>query len=99
MTKGLVRLTKDQLERQIKLPNIYKTAIEQAIYQVVNPDEPEDAVWPEFFRAEVVNMEADCELRERLEDDEYMTEACWFQSGWKARERIDSIGRRESKAM
>ena len=87
MTKKLTRLTKEELEKYASLPKIYEEAIEHAIYKMALPDDPEDAIWPEFFRDEVVNVESDCELCDELKEDEYVTEAGWFQAGWKAREK------------
>lgn len=87
MTEKLTRLTKEELEKYAGLPGIYKEAIEHAIYEMALPDDPEDAIWPEFFRAEVVNVESESEIRDELEEDEYVTEAGWFQAGWKAREK------------
>lgn len=86
MDKKLVRLTREELEVQINLPLIYKQAIAHALEEMVLPDDTEDAIWPDFFRAEVVNMESACELLDELKEDEYITEAGWFQSGWKARD-------------
>lgn len=84
----VIRLTKEELQERKGLRKIYKTAIEHAIYEMVTPNDPEDAVWPDFFRAEVVNMEAECLPKDSLKDDEYDTEACWFQEGWMARAKI-----------
>src|SRR4030042_1612495 len=87
MAEKLVRLTKGELEKRVGLPTIYKKAIEHAIYEMSMPDDLADAVWPDFFRAEVVNVEAACELCDELKEDEYETEAGWFQAGWKAGEK------------
>ena len=87
MTNKLTRLTKEELKQYADLPGIYKEAIEHAIHEMALPDDPEDAMWPEFFRAEVVNVESECELCDELKEDEYVTEAGWFQGGWKAREK------------
>ena len=89
MSEHPARLTEEELQNQVGLPEIYKTAIEHAIYEMALPDDPEDAIWPDFFRAEVVNVEADSELCDELKDDEYVTEAAWFQAGWKARNKAE----------
>lgn len=80
------RISKDELRQKVRLPQFYKDAIEEAIRQMSIPDDPADAVWPDYFRAEVVRVESECELLDKLQDDEYQTEAGWFQAGWKARE-------------
>lgn len=87
MANKLTRLTKEELGKYADLPGIYKEAIEHAIHEMALPDDPEDAIWPECFRAEVVNVESECELLDGLKEDEYVTEAGWFQAGWKAREK------------
>jgi len=53
-------------------------------------DDPADAVWPDYFRAEVVKVELESQLNDddELADDFYNTEAAWFQSGWKARDLL-----------
>jgi hypothetical protein len=87
MPKRFVRVTKEELRTKVKLPQFYKDAIEHAIYEMSIPTDLDDTIWPDYFRAEVINMEADCELLDKLDDDEYVTEAGWFQSGWKANEK------------
>jgi len=87
MTERLSKLTKEDLEKQVYLPEYYKKAIEHAIYEMALPDDPADAEWPDYFRAEVLSMEKDCELldEDKIDDHFYVTEAGWFQAGWKAR--------------
>ena len=53
------------------------------------PEDPEDKVWPDYFRADVVSVELASVLNEHDEVDDhfYTTEAGWFQAGWKAREK------------
>jgi len=89
MSEQSTRLTKKDLEKQAGLPEVYKKALEHALYETSLPDDPEDAIWPEYFRAEVVLTESGSELHEwdKLDDLEYCTEANWFQAGWKARDK------------
>ena len=80
-------MTKEELEARTDIPEIYKKAIEHAIYEMALPDDPADAIWPDYFRAEVVTVELGCSLNEddEVDDHFYNTEAGWFQAGWKAR--------------
>lgn len=83
------KMTKEELELQVGIPKVYKKAIEHAIFEMTDPKDPEDKVWPDYFRAEVVS----CELANALNDDDqvddhfYVTEAGWFQAGWKAKDK------------
>jgi len=88
-TKIPSKLTKEDLEKQLGIPEVYKEAIEHAIGEMALPDDPADKVWPDYFRAEVVTMELDCRISEedKLNDHFYCTEAAWFQTGWEAREK------------
>lgn len=81
-------MTKEELEVQRGIPAVYKKAIEHAIFEMSIPDEPEDAEWPDYFRGNVVDMELRCALPENAELDDhfYVTEAGWFQAGWKAKQ-------------
>lgn len=88
------RLTKENLEKQFGIPEVYKKAIEHAISEMSIPDDPADQEWPDYFRAEVVLTESGSQLsaEDELDDHFYVTEAGWFQSGWKAREKADLKG-------
>ena len=83
------KLSKEDLEKQIGIPDILKRAIEHAIFEMALPDDPEDGEWPDYFRAEVVMVESSCELTPGVEVDDqfYTTEAGWFQAGWKAQKK------------
>ena len=89
MSKQPQPMTKEDLEKQVAIPEVYKKAIEHAIFEMTIPEEPEDKVWPNYFRAEVVTVELGSVLNEddELDDHFYVTEAGWFQAGWKAREK------------
>ena len=80
-------MTKEDLEKQVAIPEAYKKAIEHAIFEMSIPDDPEDTEWPDYFRGHVVDMELDCVLKkdDEIDDHFYTTEAGWFQAGWKAR--------------
>ena len=80
-------MTKDQLARLKGFPEIHKKFIEKAIYEMTIPDDPKDAVWPDYFRAEMVEVQQACVISEKdeLYDGEYETEAAWFEAGWKAK--------------
>lgn len=88
MSNAPSKLTKEDLEKQVGIPGVYKKAIEHAIYEMALPDDPADQVWPDYFRAEVVKVEMGCQIDEddELDNHFYTTEAGWFQAGWKARE-------------
>lgn len=83
------KLTKEDLEKQVGIPDVLKEAIEHAIFEMALPDDPEDREWPDYFRAEVVKIESECTIAPGVEVDNnfYSTEAVWFQAGWKARGR------------
>ncbi|MBA7602298.1 hypothetical protein ES703_09386 [subsurface metagenome] len=91
MSKPLKPMTKEELERRTDIPEVHKKAIEHAIWEGVDPDDPEDKVWPDYFRADEVECQLGCQISEddELEDDEYETECIWFQVGWKARENME----------
>ena len=83
-------MTKEELEKRTDIPEVHKKAIEHAIWEGVDPEDPEDKVWPDYFRAEEVECQLGCELHDddELDDDEYVTDAVWFEVGWKAREKM-----------
>ena len=83
----LLKMTREDLEKQLGIPDVLKKAIEHAIYEMALPDDLEDKEWPDYFRAEVAKMESECTLIPGTEVDDhyYVTEAGWFQAGWKAR--------------
>jgi hypothetical protein len=89
MSEQISKLTKEDLEKQIGIPEVYKRAIEHAILEMTIPEDPEDKVWPSYFRAEVVSCEVNNVLNDddELDDHFYVNEAGWFQAGWKAREK------------
>ena len=89
MSEVISKLNKEDLEKQLSIPEVYKKAIEHAIFEMSIADDPEDAEWPDYFRWEIVTMELNCALKEDAEIDDhfYTTEAAWFQAGWKAREK------------
>lgn len=91
MNNQSVKLTKEDLQKQVGLPTVYKEAIEHAIYETTLPDECEEALCSDYFRAEVLTAESDNELRngDKLKEDEYYIESIWFQAGWKARQRCE----------
>jgi hypothetical protein len=82
-------MTKEELSVQVAIPKPYKDAIEHAIFEMAIPDDPEDKVWPDYFRAEVVECEKNSVLSDSDEVDDhfYVTEAGWFQAGWKAKDK------------
>lgn len=89
MSEPLAPMTKEDLEKQVAIPEVYKKAIEHAIFEMTIPEDLEDKVWPDYFRADVVSVELGSVLNEddELDDHFYTTEAAWFQAGWKAREK------------
>ncbi len=89
MGKPSIPMTKEDLEKQVAIPDVYKKAIEHAIFEMSIPDDPADKEWPDFFRAEVVTVELGSVLNDddEVDDHFYVTEAAWFQAGWKAREK------------
>lgn len=88
-------LTKEELAALPDLPQAYKDAIECSLLNWSDPDDPEDKVWPDYFRGEVVESLRGCAISDddELVDDEYDTKCVWFQCGWKARERAAAQGR------
>ena len=91
MNNQPAKLTKEELQKQVGLPTVYKEAIEHAICQTTLLDDPEEALCSDYFRAEVVVTESDNELRNdaKLKEDAYYIEAIWFQAGWKARQHCE----------
>ena len=82
-------MTKEELELRRAVPEVYKKAIEHSIWESAFPEELEDKVWPDYFRADEVETLLGCELHEEdeLDEDEFVTECMWFGAGWKAREQ------------
>lgn len=78
-------ITKEELEKLANFPKVHKEAIESAIGEFVL-DDPEDKIWPDYFRGEMVNVQQGMEISEddELERGTYETECVWFQSGWMA---------------
>ncbi|MBA7468392.1 hypothetical protein ES707_03640 [subsurface metagenome] len=89
MSKPVKPMTREELEARTDIPEVHKKAIEHAIWEGVDPDDPEDKVWPDYFRAAEVECQLGCQLSDddELEDDEYETDCVWFAAGWKAREK------------
>lgn len=84
-------MTKEDLEKQAFLPKAYKEAIEHAIHEMADPEDPEDQIWPDYFRGVAIGFE---KLMLHQENDEvdihsWEDEAAWFQEGWKVRDRLD----------
>jgi len=44
MSEQLFKLTKEDLEKQVGIPEVYKKAIEHAISEMALPDDPEDEI-------------------------------------------------------
>jgi len=90
MSEMPIKLTKEDLEKQVGIPEVLKKAIEHALFEMAIPEDPEDKVWPDYFRGEVVSVEIKSVIAPGVEvdDDFYTTEAAWFQAGWKAREKV-----------
>lgn len=90
MNNQSVKLTKEELQ-QVKLPTIYKEAIERAIVDVFALDDFNEVLCSNCFRAEVVTCESNNELRDddKLEKDEYELQSIWFLAGWSARQRME----------
>jgi len=88
LSKKLKPMTKEELETLKGFPEVHKKAIELSILNWCGPDDPEDKVWPDYYRAEEVEALSGCEIFEadKLDDAvaEYDTDCVWFQSGWKA---------------
>lgn len=89
MIKPSKPMTREELEARTDIPEVHKKAIEHAIWESVDPDDPEDKVWPDYFRAEEVECQLGCQISEEdeLDDDEYENDCVWFVVGWKAREK------------
>lgn len=96
MNNRPAKLTKEELQKQVGFPTVYKEAIEHAICDVSSPNDTEDVLWSDYFRAEVVVVESYNELRndDKLKDAEYCIEATWFLSGWEARQKLDCCEKR-----
>ena len=90
MSEPLIPMTKEELEKRTDIPEVYKKAIEHAIWEWSNPNDPEDEVWPDYFRADEVECLLGGELQDddKLVSDEYETDCVWFEAGWKARENM-----------
>ena len=90
MSKPLKPMTKEELERRTDIPQVHKKAIEHAIWESVDSEDPEDKVWPDYFRADEVECQLGCELHDddELKNNEYVSDCMWFASGWKARENM-----------
>jgi len=84
-----VKLTKEELQKQVVLPTVYKEAIERAIVDMFALDDVDEALCSNYFRGEVVACESENELRndDKLQEDEYSLQAIWFLAGWQARQR------------
>ena len=91
MSEPLVPMTKED--------EVHKKAIEHAIWEGVDPDDPEDKVWPDYFRANEVRCQLGCELHDddELDDHEYVTDCVWFQAGWKARENMKQLSKAKER--
>lgn len=78
-------ITKEGLASLKGFPELHKKAIESAIGQYMG-DDPEDKIWPDYFRGEMVECQSAMVISEddKLGDGEYETEAVWFLSGWMA---------------
>lgn len=79
-------MTEQELKNLTNFPEVHKKAIEHAIWESTGPDDPEDKVWPDYFRAEEVACQLGCKISEddKLAENEYEGDCVWFQSGWKA---------------
>jgi hypothetical protein len=91
VNKQSTTLTKEEVQRQSVLPPVYKEALERAIVDMFAPDDVDEALCSNYFRAEVVACESANALRDddKLEDDEYTVQAIWFLAGWQARQRTE----------
>jgi hypothetical protein len=94
-------LTKEQLQRQVKLPPVYTEALERAISDMMSPDDLEEALCSNYFRTEVVACESENALREddTLQEDEYSLQAIWFLAGWQARQRMEAQNENIAKTI
>jgi len=83
-------MTKEELAAHTEIPQVYKDALEEAIYQWSGPEDEEDRVWPDYFRGDVIGGELGNVLKsdDVLEDDEYQDKCIAFQTGWKLREQL-----------
>lgn len=88
MSNQVTELTKEQ----VQLPPVYREALERAIVWSFNLSDADEALCSRCFRAEVVAVEAESELRDddKLEDDEYEQQALSFLAGWQARQRMEA---------
>ena len=88
MSKKLKPMTKEELETLKGFPEVHKKAIEHAVWESTIADDPADKVWPDYFRAEEVGCQLECEISEsdnaKSLEREYEGNCVWFQSGWKA---------------
>ena len=78
-------MTKDELATSEEITRNHVEAIEKAIGEFVL-DEPEDKVWPDYFRGNIFEVLSNVILDpdEKVKDSEYETECVWFQAGWMA---------------
>lgn len=85
MSKAFKPITKEELEKRAEIPKVHREAIEHALWEMVLP-EPEDEIWPDYFRAEEVAVLSACVLSEEdfVDKGEYNSDCGWFQAGWKA---------------
>jgi len=95
------KLTKEELQKQVGLPAVYKEAIEHAIVDMFALDDADEALCSNYFRAEVVACESENELRndDELKEDEYSLQAIWFIAGWSARQRKEVSNENIAKAI
>ncbi len=79
-------LTKEQLAEMDGIPEVYKKAIEHAIWESTSPEDPIDKVWPDYFRAAEVNSLLECKISDDdvVEMVEYQMNCIDFSAGWKA---------------
>ena len=91
MNNQPAKLTKEELQKQVVLPPVYKEALEHAICEMMSSDDLEEALCSNYFRVEVLACESENELRDddKLQEDEYSLQAIWFLAGWEARQRME----------
>jgi hypothetical protein len=101
MNSQSATLTKEQLQRQAVLPPMYKEALERAVRDWFALDDLDEAVCVNYFRAEVVAVESENELRDddKLQGDEYSLQAIWFLAGWQARQRMEAQNENVAKTI
>lgn len=105
MNNQSAKLTKEQLQRQVVLPTIYKEVVERAIVNMFALDDVDEALCSNYFRDEVASYLSESELcdDDKLQQDEYSLQAIWFLTGWQARRRMEvqneDIAKTISKAI